>query len=358
MNQRKLQQADDPHLKQFPGPPSWLRGRRILVTGSAGGIGRRLVQALSEAGANVVELDIAAAEPQDMPKPWRTARATIRQDIRSGGIRAVLAQYQPEVVMHLAAQAAVPASVARPVHDADVNIHGSLLVAEAAAEAGAHLIFAATCAIYGRPERLPVSETSRLAPISPYGLSKAAAVEYLDWFAAERGLKATTLILGNVYGAGNPNAVIDRFVADALNGTAIRMHGDGTATRDFVHIDDVTAAFIAAASSPPVGRVNIGSGTETSIRTLRELVADLVPRTSTRLSQIRPGDILRMQLDPTRAAHTLGWSAQTNLITGVAALVGRYRAAATNGLWPSANVGVAHAAQPHVAVGAARPGRR
>jgi UDP-glucose 4-epimerase len=303
---------------------SSLQGRRILVTGSSGGIGRHLVQRFRDAGAEVVGLDIA--DPGTPPKIWRNHRKMVRQDIRSSGVRATMMQYQPEVVMHLAAQASVPVSVAHPVHDADVNLRGSLLVAEATAEVGAHLIFAATCAIYGRPEQLPVPETAHLAPMSPYGLSKAAAVKYLDWFAVERGLKVTTLILGNVYGAGNQHAVIDRFVAEALSGNTIRINGAGTATRDFVHIDDVTAAFVAAANSTPAGRVNIGSGIETSIQTLQQLVADLVPRTQTRSSQVRPGDIPRMQLDPTRAAQTLGWSTRTNLISGVAALVGRRRA--------------------------------
>ena len=218
-------------------------------------------------------------------------------------------------------RSAYPPPPPTPGFDADVNIRGTIAVAEAATAARARLIFAATCAIYGHPHRLPVAEDSPLAPLSPYGLSKAAAVQYLDWFTAHCGLPVTSLVLGNVYGAGAPGAVIDRFVAATAAGVPTVLHGDGTATRDFVHIDDVTEAFLAACTAPPAGRVNIGSGTETSIRDIHALVTGLTGHTIPAQRQhVRDGDIPRMRLNVTRAASVLAWRARTDLAAGVSAL--------------------------------------
>ncbi|MFI5492358.1 NAD-dependent epimerase/dehydratase family protein [Actinoplanes sp. NPDC051859] len=299
-----------------PGDP--LAGRRIVVTGAHGAIGSHLVRRLIASSADVLCLDTAPPTTSRLASPHLS---TVRCDIRSRALPATIAAHQPDVVVHLAAQVGIPVSVTQPGYDADVNIRGTIAVAEATAAAGARLVFAATCAIYGHPDRLPVTETAPLAPISPYGLSKAAAVQYLDWFAAHHRLPVTSLILGNVYGAGTPNAVVDRLVAAAAAGTPSVLHGDGNATRDFVHIDDVTEAFAAACLAPAAGRVNIGSGTETRIRDVHRLIACRIPHMVPALrSPARPGDIPRMHLDVVRAADALGWRARTGLASAVAAL--------------------------------------
>lgn len=298
-----------------------LAGRRIVVTGAHGAIGNRLVHRLAAAAAHVLCLDLV---PENIDPRRPVGAGSIRSlvcDIRAQHLPAVIDAHRPDTVIHLAAQVGVPASISRPDYDADVNIRGTIAVAEAAAHAGARLVFAATCAIYGHPPLLPADEDTPLTPISPYGLSKATAVQYLDWFAAHRALPVTTLILGNVYGAGTPNAVIDRFVAAAATGSPTVLHGDGRATRDFVHIDDVTDAFLAACTAPPAGRVNIGSGTEASVRDLHNLIAGLAPNAPPAQHRPpRPGDIPRMRLDVSRAASVLGWRTRTELTTGVATL--------------------------------------
>ncbi|MGX6608002.1 NAD-dependent epimerase/dehydratase family protein [Micromonosporaceae bacterium Da 78-11] len=299
--------------------PPWtgrLAGQRIVVTGGHGAIGSHLVRRLATAAARVLCLDHAQGDR--LGHRLAHVRA-VRCDIRSPQLPDIIAAHHPDTVIHLAAQVGVPASVAQPRYDADINIAGTIAVAEAATAAGARLVFAATCAIYGQPARLPVDETAPLAPISPYGLSKATAVQYLDWFATHRRLPVTTLILGNVYGTGT--AVIDRFVTATATGAPTELHGGGAATRDFVHIDDVTDAFLTACTTPPAGRINIGSGTETRIRDVHHLITSRVPHPRpAQPSPARPGDIPRMRLDVTRAATVLGWQARTDLAAGIAAL--------------------------------------
>lgn len=208
-----------------------LAGRRIIVTGAHGAIGNHLVHRLAAAAAHVLCLDLV---PANINPCLPTGGGSIRSlvcDIRAQHLPTVINAHRPDTVIHLAAQVGVPASISRPEYDADVNIRGTIAVAEAAANAGARLVFPATCAIYGHSPRLPVDEDTPLTPISPYWLSKAAAVQYLDWFAAHRDLPVTTLILGNVYGTGTPNAVIDRFVAAAPPNRVIRSGGTASGGR-------------------------------------------------------------------------------------------------------------------------------
>ncbi|MDQ1292328.1 MAG: UDP-glucose 4-epimerase [Actinomycetota bacterium] len=298
--------------------PHWaaqLAGRRIVVTGAHGAIGTHLLHRLATTTAHVLCLDRVSATPRQHAVP------TVRCDIRSPHLTDVIAAHHPDTVIHLAAQTHVPASVTHPRHDADVNIQGTIAVAEATATVGARLLFAATCAIYGVPERLPVTENTPLAPISPYGLSKASAVHYLDWFATHHHLPVTTLILGNVYGTGTPHAVIDRFITAATTNTPAVLHNHGHTTRDFIHINDVTDAFLTACTTPPLGHVNIASGTETSIRDLHTLITHLTPTAPPQETPTRPGDIPRMKLDITRATTLLGWHPHTDLTTGITNLL-------------------------------------
>ncbi len=301
--------------------PSWvgrLAGRRIVVTGGNGAIGKHLIRRLKSAHAQVLCLDTTTADP-NAHRPG-SVRA-VRCDIRSPHLAGIIAAYHPDTVVHLAAQVSVPDSVNQPRYDADVNITGTIAVAQTTAAAGAHLVFAATCAIYGNPQRVPVTEDAPLAPISPYGLSKAAAVNYLDWFAEHHRLPVTTLILGNVYGTGNPNAVIDQFIAATAAGRPTVLHGGGHATRDFIHIDDVTDAILTACTAPPAGRINIASGTETSIVDIHQLITGLSTHTiAAQRRPARPGDIPRMCLDVTRATNTLGWYTRIDLARGITAL--------------------------------------
>jgi UDP-glucose 4-epimerase len=290
----------------------------VLVTGGSGFIGTHVTSGLCQAGARVLSVDARA--PRRRPP---AACQAVQCDIRSGDLAGIVAGFAPHAVVHLAAQVSVAESVRFPGADADVNVRGTVAVAEACAAAGTGLlVFAGSCAIYGDPNVLPVGEEHPLAPVTPYGLGKASALGYAEWFAEFRGLPVTSLILGNVYGPGQHGGVISQFLADAAAGRPCTLHGHGRATRDFVHVGDVTDAVLRACASPPAGRVNIGSGTETSIARVHELVAaaagHAVPPVP---APARPGDIGRMSLRTSRAASLLGWAPATGLADGIAALV-------------------------------------
>lgn len=306
--------------RRLPYQEGRLAGRRVLVTGGSGFIGSRVIQGLCRAGTQVVSVDLGIPQ-QQFPVSCRVEKC----DIRSARLGKLVAGFAPHVVVHLAAQVDVPGSVRSPAWDADVNVRGTITVAEAAAKTGAELlVFAGSCAIYGAVTDSPLDEDHELAPITPYGLSKAAALSYVEWFAGFRGLPATSLILGNVYGpvdTPTQGGVISQFVADATAGRASVLHGHGRATRDFVHVDDVTDAVLRACAAPAAGRVNIGSGTETSVADVRTLVSEatgqVIPPV---VAATRIGDIERMCLRIDRAATLLGWSPRIGLAEGIAAL--------------------------------------
>jgi UDP-glucose 4-epimerase len=295
-------------------------GRRILVTGGSGFIGSRVVEGLCRAGAQVVSLDLRRPECR-FPMTYRVEQC----DIRSARLAEVVTEFAPKVVVHLAAQVDVPGSVRSPAGDADVNVRGTITVAQAAAAAGTELlVFAGSCAIYGAVTHPPVGEDQALAPLTPYGLSKAAALGYVEWFARSRGLPATSVILGNVYGPTNTpgqGGVISRFLADTMAGRASMLHGNGRTTRDFVHVDDVTDAVLRACAAPAAGRINIGSGIETSIARVRSLISEATGQAIPPVrGQAQVGNIERMCLRIDRAATALGWSPRIGLAEGIAAL--------------------------------------
>ncbi|MBC7299454.1 NAD-dependent epimerase/dehydratase family protein [Nocardia salmonicida] len=294
--------------------------RRVLVTGGSGFIGSAVVDLLSEVGAEVMSVDLVG------PPPGRRSPPRMELcDVRSGRFVDLIRDFAPHIVIHLAAQVLVSAAIRHPETDAEVNVCGTIAVAEAAAEAGVELlVFAASSAIYGATTDLPVSEEHRPVPTNPYGMSKAAALSYVEWFSDQDRLPSTSLILGNVYGPGQaPDraGVISRFLADTAASQPSVLHGNGFPTRDFVHVQDVAAAVVHACVSAPAGRVNIGSGIETSVAEIHSMVRDVTEREAapSSVSSV-PGGIERMCLRIDKAAAVLDWAPRIGLAEGIAGL--------------------------------------
>jgi UDP-glucose 4-epimerase len=298
-----------------------MRGVRGVVTGGAGSIGSHVVNRLVGAGAEVLVVDnLSAGDPTNLT-PSATLDAV---DVRSCAARRAIARFRPHVVVHLAAQVGVATAARNPLFDADVNLRGTLNVLEAATEIGARVVVASSCAVYGAADdtALPVAECHPIAPTTPYGMSKAAALGYVGWFARNHSLSATSLILANVYGPGQRGGVVPAFVEAGLSGSPALIRGDGHQTRDFVHIADVAEAFVTACAAPPAGKVNIGSGTATSVRELHNLMAEIGNvRALARHDAPQAGDVRRMRLAIERARQRLSWRPRITLSDGVRCLL-------------------------------------
>jgi UDP-glucose 4-epimerase len=249
---------------------------RILVTGGAGFIGSRVAAAYREAGHPVAVLDdLSTGRPERLPSGCRFFRG----DLVEADLSALLAEERIEAVSHHAAHVNVRASVRDPVGDARVNVLGTLRLLEACRGRGVtRVIFASTGgAIYGEPQGPSSSEDDPTQPVSPYGIAKLAAENYLRFYRAEHGFETVVLRYANVYGPGQDGAgeagVVAIFAQAMLAGQAPVIHGDGLQSRDFVFVDDVVRANAAALSGPP-GTWNVGTGIETTIADLFARMAE------------------------------------------------------------------------------------
>lgn len=307
---------------------------RALVTGGAGFIGSTLVDRLLVEGHSVDVIDdLSTGSLSNLAAARSTTDNDLsfhRLDIRSPEVVDLVVRRSPEVIFHLAAQADVRASVADPVFDADVNLLGTLRILEGARKGGAQrVVFAASGGtLYGEPDvsELPLKESLPQHPLSPYGVSKKAALDYLLAYRELHALEFAALALANVYGPRqDPHGeagVVAIFAERLLRGQPVTIFGDGEQTRDFVYVDDVVDAFVRAATKGGGLVCNIGTGRETSVNTLfREMVVqagvDAVPA----FKPLRAGELARNCLDPSRAGIQLGWSPWTELGVGTAATI-------------------------------------
>jgi len=220
-----------------------------LVTGGAGFIGSHITDALLDAGHSVTVIDDLSRGHRVQVNP---AARFIKLDITSDGLAAAMAEAKPEVVFHHAAQIDVRESVRDPLHDADVNVVGTVNVLRAAVDAGTRrVVFASSGgAIYGNAEEIPTPEGHPCLPESPYGTAKLCAEAYGGTFSRQAGLEFVALRYANVYGPRqDPHGeagVVAIFSTALLQGRATKIFGDGTATRDYVYVGDVVEAFVRA----------------------------------------------------------------------------------------------------------------
>jgi UDP-glucose 4-epimerase len=301
---------------------------QVLVTGGAGFIGSTLVdRLLAEGHAVDVVDDLSSGSLANLAGARTSGALTFHQlDIASGDVVELVAHRRPEVIFHLAAQADVRVSVQRPVFDAEVNIVGTLRVLEGARAAGtARVVFAASGGtLYGEVDEseLPVRESYAHRPLSPYGVSKKAAIDYLVAYRELHNLEFCALALANVYGPRqDPHGeagVVAIFADRLLQGEAVTIFGDGSQTRDFVHVDDVVDAFVRAATRGGGLLLNIGTGREVSVNELARVMGE---RAGVSLPPVhapaRSGELRRNVLDSERAGIHLGWRSWTGLDEGV-----------------------------------------
>jgi len=307
---------------------------RTMVTGGAGFIGSTLVDRLLVEGHEVDVIDdFSTGSLTNLADARGSAGRALtihHLDITAPAVIDLMVRRRPELVFHLAAQADVRVSVARPAFDAEVNIVGSLHVLEGARQAETErVIFAASGGtLYGEPapEDLPVREAHPHQPLSPYGVAKKSVLDYLVAYRELHALEFSALALANVYGPRqNPHGeagVVSIFADRLLRGEPVTIFGDGEQTRDFVYVDDVVDAFVRAASRGGGLICNIGTGKETSVNDLYTTMAEQAHvEPLTVMAPLRPGELLRSSLDIERAAIQLGWRPWTQLADGTRAVI-------------------------------------
>lgn len=300
----------------------------FLVTGAAGFLGSALANRLAHEGHQVRGLDdLSAGDPQrldadvlftrgdvtDRPKLW-----TLLQEV--------------DCVYHLAARVSVPESVLYPREYNAVNVGGTVSVMEAMRDVGVkRVVLISSGAVYGEQSAQPLREDAVPNPQSPYAVSKLAAEYYVRTIGSLWGIETVALRVFNAYGPGQPIAaahppVVPHFLRQAVRSGTIVIHGKGDQTRDFVYLDDVVEAMVAAATAPTVDRqvINVGSGQPVSIRGLAQRVLEVTGTGAEWIyKESQETGTTSMGADLTLAAQKLGFAPRVGLEDGLRRMLDR-----------------------------------
>lgn len=294
---------------------------RVLVTGGAGFIGSHIVELLLDLGHQAIVVDdLSGGGPPHVPEKAEFHRISVLDS----GLTQLCTGI--DAVVHAAAQTSVADSVEKPVQDALTNIAGTVQTVRSAALGGVRrFIYLSSAAVYANQGSPPFTEGQRLAPISPYGLSKWAGEEYVRLLGSMWGHRWVILRLANVYGPRQSGAgeagVIARWVHAISSGKPVTIHGDGGQTRDFIHVRDVSEAVVRALDTPLEGGciLNVGSGSGTAIRDLLPILESHSGRKATVFHEPpRAGDIRHSALDCRSAKDLLGWGPRIDVVAGLA----------------------------------------
>jgi UDP-glucose 4-epimerase len=303
---------------------------KILVTGGAGFIGSTVADRFVGAGWDVAVLDdLSSGKRENVPGQARFYPCDVRS---AAAAEAVLAE-RPDVLCHHAAQIDVRRSMADPRYDVDVNVGGLVNLLSAAARAGVkHVLFASSGgAAYGDTDRIPTPEDEPTHPVSVYGASKVASELFLGVWRAAHGITFTALRYGNVYGPRqDPHGeagVVAIFAGRLLGGEPCTINGDGGQTRDYVFVADVARANLLAAERRHDGPVNVGTGVETDVNRLYQVLADAAGvRAAATHGPGKAGEQRRSCLDASAAARVLGWRPEVGIEDGLRRTLEWFRA--------------------------------
>ncbi len=298
----------------------------IFITGGAGFLGSHLANHLHAQGHYVRVLDdLSSGDPDRLHQAINFTRGDVRDVPKLWSLL-----HGIDVVYHLAALVSVPASVLYPREYNDVNVSGTVSLLEACRDVGmGRVVLASSATVYGDQAEQPLRETMALRPAVPYAVSKLAAENYLFNIAELSGFEAVALRIFNAYGPGQPlppthAPVIPKFMQQILGKGSVVLDGDGSQTRDFVYVDDVTAALAAAGSASRVDQqvINVGSGVEISINSLVAQMGRAAGRTPSVLyNEERAGGVARAVGDITKARQLLSYRPRTGLADGLRLLL-------------------------------------
>src|SRR5579872_1496989 len=298
---------------------------RYLVTGGAGFIGSHTVDELLRRGQDAVVLDdLSTGKAENLAQV--NAKVPLLKDTITNLEAVRNACRGTDCVIHLAAQTSVPRSVKDPIETNGINVDGTLNVLVAARDAKVkRVVFASSCAVYGKTSTLPIREDAPLAPISPYGISKQVGETYGRLFQEMYGLEFVALRYFNVFGPrqdpGSPySGVLSIFNAALLAGTEPTIYGDGEQARDFVYVQNVVEAILLAAESKtaPGLAINVGTGNRYTLNQTLAALGQISGRPATaKYAPPREGDIRDSQADISLAKKTLGYRARVEFEEGL-----------------------------------------
>lgn len=293
---------------------------RIAVTGGAGFIGSNIADELISLGHQILIVDnLFTGKKENINK----LAAFSQVDINSAELADVFADFQPEVVIHHAAQVSVSKSLVDPFLDQELNIRGTLNVLQSCASSKVRkIIYASSAAVYGAPQYLPVDEQHSTVPTSFYGISKYVPESYIKIYSELYGLDYTILRYANVYGPRQDHlgegGVISIFINNVLENKMLSVFGDGLQTRDFVFVKDVVSANVAALHAGNGEIMNIGNNNKISLNELINVISEVTYEPiQCKYSEPKPGDIKDSCLDNNKAVKVLGWIPEYSLEKGL-----------------------------------------
>jgi UDP-glucose-4-epimerase GalE len=305
--------------------------KRILVTGGAGYIGSTTSLLLLDAGYDVIVVDDLSRGHRDNVDPGRLRVLNI---LDTGGLTKLLTEEPCDAVIHFAAYIAVGESMKEPENYFHNNTSGSLSLFTAMARTGVKAaVFSSTAAVYGMPEKNPITEDQPYAPVSVYGESKVMVEKILGWFDVVHGLRSVCLRYFNASGAEKKLRVGERHDPEThlipllfravQTGEAVTIFGedyetpDGTCIRDYIHVSDLAEAHVVAVESlldgAPSNRFNVGTGSGFSVREVVHAVEEVTGRkVPYKVGPRREGDPAALVADSTRLRQTLGWTPRSS----------------------------------------------
>jgi len=304
-----------------------LKEKEVVVTGGAGFIGSNLCRTLLEHDAKVTAFDNLYSGKIDFIQDLMDKGLNfVQEDIRDPAALEK-ATKNSEVIFHLAAQTSVPFSMENPKEDCEINVVGTVNVLEAARKAGARVVFASSCAVYGNPEKRPTPETYPTHPIAFYGLTKLLGENYCRFYQETYGSEVVMLRIFNVYGPDCHGAIYDFLNKLRKTPDKLEVLGTGKQSRDFVYVLDMVDALLKAATSPAAAgqAFNVGTGTTTSVAELAKMIVEILGLEGVEIyfkgGQAWAGDMDITLADNSKAANILQWRPQVNLKEGLKKLI-------------------------------------
>lgn len=299
---------------------------RFLITGGAGFIGTALANRLVGDGHSVRVLDdLSAGDPSRLDSSVHFTRGDVRDVPRLWTLLQGVT-----CVYHLAARVSVPESILYPREYNEVNVGGTVCLMEAARDVGVRrVVLGSSGAVYGDQASQPIPETAWPRPRSPYAVSKLSSEAYVSTLGALNGIETVCLRIFNAFGPGQPvpashAPVVPQLLRQALTGGSLVVFGTGRQTRDFVYIDDVVDALVAASTAKANDRpvINVGSGQELSINDLVAKIARVTGRKVSVLhSPAESGGVSRLVADLTQARARLGFEPRVQVERGLEMLL-------------------------------------